>query len=159
MQPQPLDTMARGLCAADVGHIEDALQDLPQPRHAAGFRRRVGPLAAWAAVRATATRPRVLGQGRMESAVRAERRGLVDVALLAVMRDAPLRRSEAAALRWGDVEFHADGSARVHVRRSKADQEHAGAVLYLGAAAAAAGRYLPPRWPGTWPDRRRGGAR
>ena len=222
MEPQPLDTMARGLSAGDVGRIEDALQDsrspatrrayagawgrfdawaagrgvpaLPAaPEHVAAFLaaragagarvaslqqdraaiaaahraagldnpaahegvRRVlaglvradtrpqgqaAPLSAeaLAAVRATATRPRVLGQGRMESAARAERRGRVDVALVAVMRDALLRRSEAAALRWGDVEFHGDGSARLHVRRSKTDQEHAGAVLYLGAAAAAA---------------------
>ena len=38
-----------------------------------------------------------------------------------------LRRSEAAALVWGDIEFRADGTARVTVRRSKTDQEGTGA--------------------------------
>ena len=53
------------------------------------------------------------------------------------MRDAMLRRSGAAALRWGDVEFRHDGSARVTVRRSKGDQDGAGVTLYIGGAAAA----------------------
>ena len=62
-------------------------------------------------------------------------RAAVDLALLEVMRDGLLRGSEAAALRWGDLEFHADGSGRLHVLRSKADQTAEGAVLYLGPAA------------------------
>ena len=45
----------------------------------------------------------------------AAKRALVDLALLLVMRDGLLRRSGAAALRWGDLEFHADGSGRLHV--------------------------------------------
>ena len=56
---------------------------------------------------------------RGESARDAERRGRVDVALLSVLRDGLLRRSEAAELRWGDLELQEDGSARLHVRRSK----------------------------------------
>jgi len=39
-----------------------------------------------------------------------------------VMRDAMLRRSEAAALTWSDVECVPDGTGRLTVRRSKADQ-------------------------------------
>lgn len=58
----------------------------------------------------------------------------MDLALLQVMRDGLLRRSKAAALRWGDVELHGDGSGRLHVARSKADQSAEGAVLYLGPA-------------------------
>ena len=65
------------------------------------------------------------------------RRGQVDIALVSVMRDAMLRRSEAAALRWVDVEFRHDGSARVTVRRSKGDQDATGATLYIGRSAAA----------------------
>ena len=38
----------------------------------------------------------------------------VDVALASVMRDAMLRRSEAAALEWADVELRPDGSGRPH---------------------------------------------
>ena len=62
-------------------------------------------------------------------------RALVDLALLQVMRDGLLRRSEAAELRWGDLEVHEDGSGRLHVVRSKTDQAGEGSMLYLGPAA------------------------
>ena len=61
---------------------------------------------------------------------------------MSVMRDALLRRSEAAALTWADVEFRSDGSARVTVRRSKSDQDGTGATLYVGRAGAAALRAI-----------------
>ena len=96
--------------------------------------------AALAAVQATAHLPRTY-QGRAregESAQDAARRGQVDMALLSVLRDGLLRRSEAAALRWADVELQADGSARLHVQRSKTDPEGVGTVLYIGQAATAA---------------------
>ena len=95
---------------------------------------------ALAAVKATTMQPR-RHRGRTvraENAWAARRRGQVDVALLSVLRDGLLRRSEAAALRWGDVEVQEDGSARIHVRRSKTDPEAEGAVLYIGPEAAAA---------------------
>ena len=56
----------------------------------------------------------------------------MDLALLQVMRDGMLRRSAAAALTWGNVEIHGDGSGRLHVARSKTGQTAQGAVLYLG---------------------------
>ena len=62
-------------------------------------------------------------------------RAAVDVALMEVMRDGLLRGSEASALRWGELEYHADGSGRLHVLRSKTDQTAEGAVLYLGPTA------------------------
>ena len=83
---------------------------------------------ALAAVKATAMQPRI-HRGRAvrgENAWAARRRGQVDVALLSVLRDGLLRRSEASALRWGDVEMQEDGSARIHVRRSKTDPEAEG---------------------------------
>ena len=86
---------------------------------------------ALAAVKATAMQPRI-HRGRAvrgENAWAARRRGQVDVALLSVLRDGLLRRSEASALRWGDVEIQEDGSARLHVRRSKTDPEAEGAVI------------------------------
>ena len=93
---------------------------------------------ALAAVKATARLQRT-HQGkrrrRRESEVQAARRAAVDLAILQVMRDGLLRRSEAAALRWGDLEFHAEGSGRLHVVRSKTDHAAEGAVLYLGPAA------------------------
>jgi len=55
-------------------------------------------------------------------------RGRRDAALLLVGFAAALRRSELAALTVGDVGVDADG-LRVRVRRSKSDQEGAGAVL------------------------------
>ena len=95
---------------------------------------------ALAAVKATAMQPRRhQGQAvREENAWVARRRGQVDVALLSVLRDGLLRRSEALALRWGDVEIQEDGSARIHVLRSKTDPEAEGAVLYISPDAAAA---------------------
>ena len=84
-----------------------------------------------AAIRATARRPRPFPSGRRESESTAERRGLVDIALVSVMRDALLRRSEASALVWNDMERMADGTGRLTVRRSKTDQTSEGKVLYL----------------------------
>ena len=84
-----------------------------------------------AAIRATARRPRPFPSGRMESESTAERRGLVDIALVSVMRDALLRRSEASDLVWNDVERMADGTGRLTVRHSKTDQTSDGKVLYL----------------------------
>ena len=50
------------------------------------------------------------------------------LALLQVMRNGLLRRSEAAAAPGGDVEVHEDGSGRLHVVRSKTDQAAAWSV-------------------------------
>ena len=88
------------------------------------------------AIQATAAFPRELPSGKLETRERAAARAIVDIALVAVMRDGLLRRSEAAALLWGDVEFLPDGSGRLKVQRSKTDQESQGAVLYLGPEAA-----------------------
>ena len=52
--------------------------------------------------------------------------------MLATLRDGLLRRSEAAALTWGDVEFRDNGSALLQLRRSKTDQEAEGVTLYIG---------------------------
>ena len=53
-----------------------------------------------AAIRATALLPR-RGRGGMETGEQARRRGLADIALVGLMRDCMLRRSEAADVRWG----------------------------------------------------------
>ena len=85
---------------------------------------------ALAAVRATALTPRRGPSGRIESEAAARKRGNVDIALASTMRDGLLRRSEAAALTWGDVELRSDGTGRVLIARSKTDQEGEGAVQY-----------------------------
>ena len=53
------------------------------------------------------------------------------MALVAVLSDAGLRRSEAASLTWGDVQRWDDGSGRITVIRSKTDVEAAGAVVAI----------------------------
>ena len=53
-------------------------------------------------IRTTAWRPRPVGRG-LETPERVQRRGLVDIALVSVMRDALLRGSEAVSLRWVDI--------------------------------------------------------
>ena len=90
---------------------------------------------ALAAIRATAGQRQVGRSGRRESAAAAAKRGPVDIALCSVMRDAMLRRSEAAALTWGDIETQEDGSGRLAIRVSKSDPEGRGDVQYLGAEA------------------------
>ena len=101
---------------------------------------------ALAAVKATAKTPRQhQGRaGRAENAFDARWRGEVDIALLSVLRDGLLRRSEAAELRWGDVELQEDGAALLHVRRSKTDPEAEGVVLYIGQAASQALQAIMP---------------
>ena len=91
-------------------------------------------------IRKTAHLPRSGPTGRTETVARARRRGDVDIALVSVMRDALLRRSEAAQLRWDCVEFWPDGSARVIIRRSKTS--NVSSVLYVGPRAAEALRRI-----------------
>nr|MDE0502070.1 tyrosine-type recombinase/integrase [bacterium] len=57
-----------------------------------------------------------------------------DIALIQVMRDALLRRSEAAVLVWADISRASDGSGRLVIRHSKTDPEGKGAVMFLGQA-------------------------
>ena len=83
-----------------------------------------------AAIRATALRPR-RGRGGMETGEQARRRGLVDIALVGLMRDCLLRRSEAADARWSHLTSHADGTGRLLVGVSKTDQEGEGALLFV----------------------------
>ena len=105
----------------------------PRARQAAGL-----TAVGFAAIRATARLPRIGRGGHRESEEEAAKRGAVDIALAAVMRDALLRRAEAAALRWGDVEFRSDGSARITIRRSKNDQDGRGIIQFAGPPAAEA---------------------
>lgn len=83
-----------------------------------------------AAIRATALLPR-RGRGGMESEETARRRGLADIALIGLMRDCMLRRSEAADARWSHITSHPDGSGRLFVGVSKTDQEGEGTLLFV----------------------------
>ena len=83
----------------------------------------------------------------MESEAAAADRGATDRAIVAVLFQGGLRRSEAAALRWADVQDAADGRGIVvYVRRSKTDQDGTAAdVRYLKNGCAAALRQLRDR--------------
>ena len=82
-------------------------------------------------IRVTACRPRLGRGGRLESPKVAESRGKKDIAMICLMRDAMLRVSEAAALKWADIEVQADGTGRLLIRRSKTDYAGEGAVAFL----------------------------
>ena len=99
-----------------------------------------------AAMLATAPLPRRTGRGT-ESEEAADERGAVDRAIVALLFQGGLRRSEASALRWADVTEAADGAGiRVTVRRSKTDQEGTTAdVRYLKNGCAQALRMLRDR--------------
>ena len=56
----------------------------------------------------------------------------MDIALISVMQDALLRRSEAAEVRWKHIATKPDGSGRLTMPWSKTDQQGEGVVLYLG---------------------------
>ena len=105
-------------------------------RRLARPQRQAGALTAdvLAVIRLTAVQPRLRGRG-VETAEQAEKRGRFDVALVAALSDAGLRRSEAAALTWGDVQRWDDGSGRITVIRSKTDAEAQGAVVAITPAA------------------------
>ena len=80
---------------------------------------------ALARIRETARLPRRGRGGRRESAETAQARGAVDLAIIGVMSDGGLRRSEAAALTWNDIEFWADETARITIQKSKNQVEPA----------------------------------
>ena len=82
------------------------------------------------AIAAIAYIPRKRAKG-MESEAVARLRGTTDLAMIGVMRDCLLRRSEAAALTWDDLTEVTDGSGRLYIRRSKTDQEGQGFVGYV----------------------------
>ena len=105
-------------------------------RRLAKPQRQSGALTAdvLAVIRLTAVQPRKRGRG-IETREQAAERGKFDVALVAVLSDGGLRRSEASSLTWGDVQRWDDGSGRITVVRSKTDVEAQGAVVAITPAA------------------------
>ena len=105
-------------------------------RRLARPQRQAGALTAdvLAVIRLTAVQPRLRGRG-IETPAQAAERARFDLALVAVLSDGGLRRSEAAALTWGDVQRWDDGSGHITVLRSKTDVEAQGAVVAITPAA------------------------
>ena len=122
----------RGVVSATLARLAKSEPHARAPRQVHGL-----TAEALAAIQATACQPRHYAR-RRESAAAAERRGRVDIALCALLSDAGLRRSEAAALTWADISREPDGSGRVTVRRSKTDQTGEGAVVAVTPGAMAA---------------------
>ena len=87
-----------------------------------------------AVIRLTAVQPRRRGRG-IETPEQAAQRGKFDLALVAALSDAGLRRSEASSLTWGDAQRWDDGSGRITVIRSKTDVEAQGATVAITPAA------------------------
>ena len=85
-------------------------------------------------IRLTAPKPPARGRG-LETLEQAAQRARFDPALVAVLSDGVLRRSEAAALTWGDAQRWDDGRGRITVVRSKTDTEAQGAVVAITPAA------------------------
>ena len=75
--------------------------------------------------------PRITRGGRIESVDEAQERGMKDLAIIGLMRDALLRRSECASLTWNDLTIEPDGSGRLNIRYSKTDQEGQGSIRYV----------------------------
>ena len=134
----PTPTATEGVRRTFAGLVNQAVEEgRNEPRQA-----RAMTAETLEAIRRTAHQPRSGPTGRTESAASARQRGDMDIAIASVMRDAMLRRAEAAGLRWGDVKFVGDGSARVTVRSSKTSAVPT--VLYVGPEAAAALRKVRP---------------
>ena len=74
---------------------------------------------ALARVRGVLRLPRHVRGGRLESSETAQRRAALDLAIIGVLADGGLRRSEAAALTWQDVELWPDGTGRLTVQKCK----------------------------------------
>lgn len=137
----PSPTSSEGVKSTMAGLRNQAIdRGLNHPRQARGL-----TAEALQRIVDTACLPRTGPSGRTESVGFARRRGNVDIAIASVMRDALLRRGEAAELRWRDIEFWHDGSARVTIRRSKTSS--GSAVQFIGVSAATALRCICPADP------------
>ena len=97
---------------------------------------------ALARVRKVLRLPKRSRGGRMESADTARRRAALDLAIIGVLADGGLRRSEAAALTWCDVELWADGTGRLTIQKGKNQVEPA--TVAVAAATATALRDVRP---------------
>ena len=135
----PTPTVSEGVKMTLAGvKNRAAKRGTAEPKQARGLREE-----GLRAIIDTAHIPRIYPSGRTESVEAARWRGKVDIAIVSVMRDALLRRGEAANLRWADVKFRRNGSSRLIIRFSKTSNTPA--VLYVGVRATAALNRIRPR--------------
>ena len=127
-------TIAQARAAISHAHAAQGILKGDNPaRHPAGAKilkgwRNQAPAAkqadalttdALARIRETARLPRRGRGSRTETTAMAQARVTVDLAIIGVMADAGLRRSEAAAPTWTDIEFWPEGTARITIRKGK----------------------------------------
>ena len=127
-----VSTIRRRLAAIAYAH---RLKGYPGPTDAepvkavlAGIRRRIGVAVERKAPATARTLQKMTGARRQREAAACDLRTLRDRALLLLGFAAALRRSEVVALDVADLEFVERGVI-VHVRRSKTDQDAAGAEI------------------------------
>lgn len=104
----------------------------------------------FAAIQATARQPRARGQGGkgFESDETAHTRGAFDIAIAGLLLHCGLRRSEAAALTWGDISEGDNGGLLIRIAKSKTNQTGDNAdIRYCKNGAAAAIREIKPADP------------
>jgi len=122
--------------AASIGHLHRAAElDDPTKANAVtlalkAIRKASGTRQAQAAPLNESALHRVLGALPEPSRSLHDRR---DLAILALARDALLRRSELVELDVSDLSVADDGTGTVLVRRSKTDQDGQGAVQFVSA--------------------------
>ena len=80
---------------------------------------------ALARIREVLRLPRRGRGGHMELPEMAQHRAALDLAIIGVLGCGGLRRSEAAALTWADVELWADGTGRLTIQKGKSQPEPA----------------------------------
>ena len=73
----------------------------------------------------------------------AHKRAALDLATIGVLADGGLRRSEAAALTWGDVELWPDGTGRLTVQKGKNQVEPTTVAVTPRPPPAPCGRSVP----------------
>lgn len=112
-------------------NVRDTLKGLTEKAGRAQAQAPALTIEGMAAVRATACLPRRGRGGRPESPEYARVRGLLDIALLSLMRDALLRVGEARSLTWNCLGREPNGTGRLTIVRSKTDRAGRGAVVYV----------------------------
>lgn len=95
--------------------VESVLAESERSAPPVAPRSRPLDLSAYRAIRETARLPRPGRGGRDEGLLSARARGLMDVAMIGLMRDGLLRVKDASALRWRAIVRMPDGTGRLTV--------------------------------------------
>ena len=113
-------------------------QGVAQPGPRLPGRQEPSPPTPWPGSARFSVCPREAAADEWSQQTTARRRAALDLAIIGVMADGGLRRSEAASLTWGDVEYYPDGTARITIQKGKNKPEPATvAVAVTGTTARA----------------------